>query len=169
MQFPDPHWKLRNRKKRIVQPQLVEAVTQLIAPGGQVFLQSDVQEVQLQVQFAQNRMKLKTGSCRFDQGHALQVVASMRDDFEFHGHGRFEPDQAHCQQNAAFFTDQMTVAPLAKESLERQAWHSTWQAAGWLHHNPLVSNKRQTSAAVSCSYCTHCCTMADIVKLDLCG
>ena len=47
VQFPDPHWKLRNRKKRIVQPQLVEAVAQLIAPGGQVFLQSDVQEVHL--------------------------------------------------------------------------------------------------------------------------
>ena len=45
VQFPDPHWKLRNRKKRIVQPQLVEAVAQLIAPGGRVFLQSDVQEV----------------------------------------------------------------------------------------------------------------------------
>lgn len=47
VQFPDPHWKLRNRKKRIVQPQLVAAVAQLIAPGGQVFLQSDVQEVHL--------------------------------------------------------------------------------------------------------------------------
>ena len=47
MQFPDPHWKLRNRKRRIVQPQLVQQVAQLIAPGGQVFLQSDVQEVTL--------------------------------------------------------------------------------------------------------------------------
>ena len=36
---------MRNRKKRIVQPQLVEAVARLLAPGGQVFLQSDVQEV----------------------------------------------------------------------------------------------------------------------------
>lgn len=45
VQFPDPHWKLRNRKRRIVQPQLVAAVAHLIAPGGQVFLQSDVQEV----------------------------------------------------------------------------------------------------------------------------
>ena len=45
MQFPDPHWKMRNRKKRIVQPQLVQGVANLIAPGGRVFLQSDVQEV----------------------------------------------------------------------------------------------------------------------------
>jgi len=45
VQFPDPHWKMRNRKKRIVQPQLVEAVAKLLAAGGRVFLQSDVQEV----------------------------------------------------------------------------------------------------------------------------
>ena len=36
---------MRNRKKRIVQPQLVEAVAKLLAAGGRVFLQSDVQEV----------------------------------------------------------------------------------------------------------------------------
>ncbi len=45
VQFPDPHWKMRNRKKRIVQPQLVEGAAKLLAAGGQVFLQSDVQEV----------------------------------------------------------------------------------------------------------------------------
>ncbi len=36
---------MRNRKKRIVQPQLVEGVAKLLAAGGRVFLQSDVQEV----------------------------------------------------------------------------------------------------------------------------
>ena len=79
------------------------------------------------------------GHCRYDKGPALQVVASMRDDFEFHGQGAFEPDQVHFQQDAVFLTDQMTVEPLAKDSLERRAWQSTWQAAGWLRHNPLVS------------------------------
>ena len=47
VQFPDPHWKMRNRKKRIVQPQLVEAVAKLVAGSGRVFLQSDVEEVRL--------------------------------------------------------------------------------------------------------------------------
>lgn len=64
----------------------------------------------------------------------------MRDDFELHGQGAFEPAQEHFQQDTVFFTDQMTVGPLPKDSLERQAWHSTWQDAGWLRHNPLVSN-----------------------------
>ncbi|KAL3158702.1 hypothetical protein ABBQ32_011442 [Trebouxia sp. C0010 RCD-2024] len=109
VQFPDPHWKLRNRKRRIVQPQLVAAVAHLIAPEGQVLLQSDVQE----------------------------VVASMRDAFEFHGQGAFAPAQAHSQQDAVFLTDQMTVEPLPKDSLQRQAWRSSWQDAGWLQHNPL--------------------------------
>ena len=75
------------------------------------------------------------------QCHALQVVASMRDDFELHGQGAFEPAQAHSQQDAVFFTDQMTVEPLPKDSLERQAWQSTWQDAGWLRHNPLVGQQ----------------------------
>ena len=52
-QFPDPHWKMRNRKKRIVQPQLVEGVAKLLAAGGQVFLQSDVQEVRPHLSNAQ--------------------------------------------------------------------------------------------------------------------
>ena len=69
----------------------------------------------------------------------------MRDDFEFHGQGACTPSQAHSQQDAVFMTDQMTVDPLPKDSLERQAWRSTWQDAGWLQHNPLVSKKRKIS------------------------
>lgn len=79
----------------------------------------------------------------------LQVVASMRDDFEFHGQGAFEPDQVHFQQDAVFLTDHMTVEPSPKDSLERQAWQSTWQSAGWLQHNPLVShNLRQIMSII---------------------
>lgn len=66
----------------------------------------------------------------------------MRDDFEFHGQGAFEPDRVHFQQDAVFLTDHMTVEPLAKDSLERQAWQSTWQTAGWLRRNPLVSDNK---------------------------
>lgn len=69
MQFPDPHWKLRNRKKRIVQPQLVAAVAQLIAPGGQVFLQSDVQEVHLWAQSAVDTHAPSPCSCHGSLRH----------------------------------------------------------------------------------------------------
>ncbi|MCO5597621.1 hypothetical protein L7F22_051702 [Adiantum nelumboides] len=42
---PDPHFKTRHHKRRIVQVQLVDSIINSLAPGGQVFLQSDVKEV----------------------------------------------------------------------------------------------------------------------------
>ncbi len=63
VQFPDPHWKLRNRKKRIVQPQLVEGVAKLLAAGGRVFLQSDVQEVRPNLSSALHGIKHRLACC----------------------------------------------------------------------------------------------------------
>lgn len=45
IQFPDPHFKKRNRKKRVVTPGLVSMLAKHAAPGNTVFLQSDVREV----------------------------------------------------------------------------------------------------------------------------
>eukprot|EP00976_Prorocentrum_cordatum_P097683 1191088-Prorocentrum_minimum.AAC.1 len=45
IQFPDPHFKKRHHKRRIVQPGLVDAVADVLSPGRKVFLQSDVREV----------------------------------------------------------------------------------------------------------------------------
>lgn len=45
IQFPDPHFKKRHHKRRIVQPELVEAICRRLRPGGRVFMQSDVEEV----------------------------------------------------------------------------------------------------------------------------
>ncbi|KVH89315.1 tRNA (guanine-N-7) methyltransferase, partial [Cynara cardunculus var. scolymus] len=42
---PDPHFKKRHHKRRIVQKPLVEAIVSGLMPGGQVFIQSDVFEV----------------------------------------------------------------------------------------------------------------------------
>ncbi|GKE28754.1 tRNA (guanine-N(7)-)-methyltransferase-like protein isoform X2, partial [Tanacetum coccineum] len=42
---PDPHFKKRHHKRRIVQKPLVEAIVDELMPGGQVFIQSDVLEV----------------------------------------------------------------------------------------------------------------------------
>jgi len=42
---PDPHWKRKHWKRRIVQPPLARAVAAALAPGGQLFLQSDVKAV----------------------------------------------------------------------------------------------------------------------------
>ena len=42
VQFPDPHFKRRHRKRRILQPDTVRAMAAALRPGGLVFLQSDV-------------------------------------------------------------------------------------------------------------------------------
>ena len=74
IQFPDPHFKVRHRKRRIVQPELVRAVADLLAPGGRVFLQSDVEE----------------------------VAADMRDHFEEAAGARFELAAEHARAGATF-------------------------------------------------------------------
>ena len=45
IQFPDPWFKRRHQKRRVVQPELVADLAQCLQPGGYVFLQSDVLEV----------------------------------------------------------------------------------------------------------------------------
>ena len=46
IQFPDPWFKKRHQKRRVVQPELVEAIAAYLAPSGTVFLQSDVEAVE---------------------------------------------------------------------------------------------------------------------------
>ncbi|MCC5899291.1 MAG: tRNA (guanosine(46)-N7)-methyltransferase TrmB [Phormidium sp. BM_Day4_Bin.17] len=45
IQFPDPWFKKRHHKRRVVQPELVEDLARFLAPDGEIFLQSDVEEV----------------------------------------------------------------------------------------------------------------------------
>lgn len=49
IQFPDPWFKKRQAKRRVVQPQLVETVAAYLATGGEVFLQSDVEQVAVEM------------------------------------------------------------------------------------------------------------------------
>jgi tRNA (guanine-N7-)-methyltransferase len=56
IQFPDPWFKLRHRKRRVVQPELVQIIARFLAPGGIVFLQSDVEAIaqEMSNRFAEN-------------------------------------------------------------------------------------------------------------------
>lgn len=67
VQFPDPHFKERHRKRRVVQPGMAAAAAAALAPGGHVFLQSDV----------------------------LEVAESMRSVFEAAGGGVLSPAPEH--------------------------------------------------------------------------
>ncbi|OUL26781.1 tRNA (guanosine(46)-N7)-methyltransferase TrmB [Nostoc sp. T09] len=56
IQFPDPWFKTRHAKRRIVQPELVSDLANYVAVGGVVFLQSDIESLALEMRdiFAQN-------------------------------------------------------------------------------------------------------------------
>jgi tRNA (guanine-N7-)-methyltransferase len=42
--FPDPWWKRRHKKRRVITSELVREVGRLLVPGGELFLQTDVAE-----------------------------------------------------------------------------------------------------------------------------
>ncbi|MFL6375352.1 MAG: tRNA (guanosine(46)-N7)-methyltransferase TrmB [Pyrinomonadaceae bacterium] len=43
IQFPDPWFKKKHAKRRMVTPELVTSVVDKLAPGGQVFIQTDIE------------------------------------------------------------------------------------------------------------------------------
>ena len=45
IQFPDPWFKKRHQKRRVVQPELVDTLAEIMPVGGWVWLQSDIEEV----------------------------------------------------------------------------------------------------------------------------
>ncbi|CAA0842509.1 tRNA (guanine-N-7) methyltransferase [Striga hermonthica] len=44
---PDPYFKRKHHKRRVVQKPLVESIIELVVPGGKIFIQSDVLDVAL--------------------------------------------------------------------------------------------------------------------------
>jgi len=49
IQFPDPWFKKRHQKRRIVQPELVEELAKHLVSGGVVLLQSDIEAVAVEM------------------------------------------------------------------------------------------------------------------------
>lgn len=44
MHFPDPWWKKRHEKRRLHGPELLAQLARLLRPGGELYLQTDVEE-----------------------------------------------------------------------------------------------------------------------------
>src|SRR5690606_19607941 len=44
LSFPDPWWKKRHAKRRVLGPGLLDDLARLLAPGGELFVQTDVEE-----------------------------------------------------------------------------------------------------------------------------
>ena len=49
VQFPDPWFKNRHHKRRVVQPKLVEILVEYLAESGKIFLQSDIESVAVEM------------------------------------------------------------------------------------------------------------------------
>jgi tRNA (guanine-N7-)-methyltransferase len=56
IQFPDPWFKKKHHKRRVVQPELVNLLVDYLIPGGKIFLQSDIEAVaeEMRDRFAAN-------------------------------------------------------------------------------------------------------------------
>ncbi len=56
IQFPDPWFKRKHQKRRVVQPELVAALAAAMPSGSSVFLQSDIQAVAIEMvdRFSEN-------------------------------------------------------------------------------------------------------------------
>jgi tRNA (guanine-N7-)-methyltransferase len=49
IQFPDPWFKKKHKKRRILQPELVKILADYLVDDGKVFLQSDIEEVAIEM------------------------------------------------------------------------------------------------------------------------
>ncbi|GKV47578.1 hypothetical protein SLEP1_g54470 [Rubroshorea leprosula] len=72
---PDPHFKKRHHKRRVVQKPIVDLIINRLMPGGKVFVQSDVLEVALDM-----RKQFDAESCRLQ--HIDTIDPSMPCDGE---------------------------------------------------------------------------------------
>jgi tRNA (guanine-N7-)-methyltransferase len=75
IQFPDPWFKTRHAKRRIVQPELVADLAHYLARGGIVFLQSDIEFVAMEMRdrFAENPAFQKVGTEEWLKENPLPV------------------------------------------------------------------------------------------------
>lgn len=84
--FPDPWWKSRHQKRRVVDPWMLEVVSRQLRPGGELHFASDVFEVALQAMAeledpAVERLGLRNrlGPWRFWRGNPF-TAQSKRED-----------------------------------------------------------------------------------------
>ncbi|GBE95111.1 tRNA (guanosine(46)-N7)-methyltransferase TrmB [Nostoc cycadae] len=75
IQFPDPWFKTRHAKRRVVQPKLVAELAQYLAVGGVVFLQSDMKFVAVEMcdRFAENSAFARVGTDEWLTDNPLAV------------------------------------------------------------------------------------------------
>jgi tRNA (guanine-N7-)-methyltransferase len=74
LNFPDPWWKKRHEKRLVVQPGFLDEVARLLEPGGELFVQTDVEER------AQVYARLLTEDARFVPAGDVPGTAHLADN-----------------------------------------------------------------------------------------
>ena len=75
IQFPDPWFKTKHKKRRVVQPELVNTLVNYLVDGGTVFLQSDIEEVAIEMRdrFSANSFLVRQHSATWLDSNPLPV------------------------------------------------------------------------------------------------
>ena len=75
VQFPDPWFKKRHNKRRVIQPDLVAVIVKHLAFEGEIFLQSDIEEVAIEMRdrFAANSLVTQQHSSTWLERNPLPV------------------------------------------------------------------------------------------------
>ncbi|WIA34329.1 hypothetical protein OEZ86_012668 [Tetradesmus obliquus] len=162
-QFPDPHFKKRHKKRRMVQASVVAAARELLVPGGQVFLQSDVYNAAVSMrdefeQYAGDVLQLSplhSPASTFQwtpQQEAAAAAASKQpsdvarrqQQQQQHGDSSQEDSASEATFSSSSSSEQHdssdnVAAELDSELLSssEEQFVSSWAAGGWLVDNPL--------------------------------
>ena len=83
MNFPDPWFKRRHKKRRVVDAQLAADIAVALRPGGELFFQSDVWDLSLDalaVLEAEPRLRNRAGAWTFWKDGNPYGVRSRREE-----------------------------------------------------------------------------------------
>eukprot|EP00899_Mesostigma_viride_P024806 jgi/Mesvir1/550/Mv11403-RA.2 len=108
IQCPDPHFKRKHKKRRVVQPDLVRQLMALLPHGAKIFLQSDV----------------------------LEVAFDMCKQFETHGGDCIAPSYEHAEALQGSSGGVEPSAHAARASCVNEDGETEYLGISWLHSNP---------------------------------
>ena len=95
IQYPDPHFKKKHHKRRIVQDEFISQLSDVIDPkGGRVFLQSDVHEVIVDMR---KRFEQRTDCFRLATAEEVLELAKENDVFSSEEEGS-EGESLHAEK-----------------------------------------------------------------------
>jgi tRNA (guanine-N7-)-methyltransferase len=77
--FPDPWWKARHRRRRVMQPEFIRDLERVLKPGGIFHFWTDVEE------YFEETLSLMRAHCELSGPHPVDVLPAQHDlDYRTH-------------------------------------------------------------------------------------